>query len=553
MNTRDKISDGLTPCLHGIFPNLKGDTVPVLALILLLSMVIRIAFFNGVFGSDDLVYLNRAVQISKGVWSSSNYNGALRYGFNIPAGFFIYLFGKNVFAANLWSLICSLAEIAIVYLFALKIWGRNAALYTGLILAFMPLHIAVATRIHSDPVVSCALTFCFIVFFMAEQYRNSGLYILTGICMGLVFWTKELATITLFPFIVYPIIWRKFDLRWAYVVGGGLVMLFAHFALMTFISGDPFNLFKVIIHKIGQGVIKEGDGDDSAWYYFKYLFLDIKHTWLAGILAFAALIKIVFARQKGKTISSSTAYVTFWFLSLIFFLSFMPISLSPLRFAMKQSNYISLFLAPMALLAGYFLAQLPRRTGIVLLLLTVIGGFFLSGMEQQAYRIFTSNSKAAVQFCLDHPGAIIFGSVNNRNIASEYATLNSNPDIENRFKSIGDMPKTAMPPTDWDKKTGYVILDKETMRWGTGAINLNSVPICWKKIENLAPVGFGIGMNLSEGLQFAIETTPDVLRKRLAPSIANILHPNIATVYQVPMSNFWCNRLLKNEAIFKTR
>jgi len=39
----------------------------------------------------------------------------------------------------------------------------------------------------------------------------------------------------------------------------------------------------------------------------------------------------------------------------------MPVSLTPLRFVMKQSNYLSLFMAPIALLAGYQIARTPAQ------------------------------------------------------------------------------------------------------------------------------------------------------------------------------------------------
>ena len=136
----------------------------MLIALLVLATLLRFAFFNGPYGSDDLIYLGRSVQIAQGDWESANYNGALRYGFNIPAGFFIYLFGINIVSANLWPLTCSIAEIAAVYFLAFHLWGRRPALYAALILAFIPLHVASATRIHADPVVAFFLSSSFVFF-----------------------------------------------------------------------------------------------------------------------------------------------------------------------------------------------------------------------------------------------------------------------------------------------------------------------------------------------------------------------------------------------------
>src|SRR5215467_13068169 len=75
----------------------EGPQWMVLFALLVFSAMLRVASFNGPLGSDDVVYLGRAVEISNGVWSSANYNGSLRYGFNIPAGFIIYLLGLSAF------------------------------------------------------------------------------------------------------------------------------------------------------------------------------------------------------------------------------------------------------------------------------------------------------------------------------------------------------------------------------------------------------------------------------------------------------------------------
>jgi hypothetical protein len=84
----------------------------------LLALVVRLVIYNGAFGSDDLTYFQRAAELARGEWTSANYNGALRYGFNLPVAGFIALFGESLFVANLWPLACSLIEISAVYIFA---------------------------------------------------------------------------------------------------------------------------------------------------------------------------------------------------------------------------------------------------------------------------------------------------------------------------------------------------------------------------------------------------------------------------------------------------
>ena len=512
--------------------------------VLTVAAILRLLFFNGSFGSDDLVYLTRAVQIAQGDWSSANYNGSLRYGFNIPAGLFVYLFGGNLAAANLWPLLCSLIEIAAVYFFASRLWGPRIAFYAAIILAFIPIHVAVATRIHTDPIVSCFLTLSFILFYLAEERRAPGLYLLAGLTMGMVFWVKELAVITLFAFALYPLFWRRLDMRWGYVIAGGLIMLFAHFALMYVIAGDPFHAFKVITRQVGADMIDKGYGEDAVGYYFKYLFLDIKHTWLVGILCAFTLLGLPFSRLKYGSLAPGLAYVSFWLLALLSILSFTPISLDPLRFVMKQANYLTLFLAPMALLAGYQLAKAPRWLGLGLLLLMVSGGFLLAALEQQAYQVFTSNSKAAVTFAKAHPGVPIVGSTNNGNMASVYAILDRNPNLARQFNYFNEFPRGPVSighaPAP---KIGYAVLDQETIDWGASAMALVNPPNCWQLIQELRPEGFGASHQVLEAGIYFLMALPGSLSERLVPPVYRLTRPKPAHVYRVNLANLWCEGL----------
>jgi 4-amino-4-deoxy-L-arabinose transferase-like glycosyltransferase len=515
---------------------------PVLVALLVFAVVVRLAFFNGSFGSDDLVYLAEAVQISEGIWTSSDYIGALRYGFNIPAGFFAYLFGLNSFTINLWSLLCSLAEIVTVYLFAASLWNRRIALYSGLILICMPLHIAVSTRLHSDPVVSFFLTLSFVLFFLAERQRNRLLYLLTGIAMGLVFWAKEIVTaIMLFAFAFYPLIFRKLEIRWLLVIGGGLIMLVAHFMLMIVIADDPLHVFKLAMTSLDRAYT-HGNLEDEVWYYFWYLFIDIKHTWLAPFLAAAMVITVIYRRVQ-SAVDEGVFYVTFWLVCLLTVLSFTPIKINPLQFIVKQSNYLSLFLAPIALLAGYQIAQLSRRTAVITLLTTLIGGVALGALEQQAYNVFTSNSKAAVEFSKKHTDSWIIGSINNGNIALMHSIFEKNPDLKNRFIYLDkellekrpEMPAIAMATP------GYVILDWETMPWGRDAVQLTKPLSCWQEVTRLIPTGFGLSQPITEGILSTIKHIPGVVGQQLATPFQKLSQPKPAIVYRVDRSTLWCD------------
>lgn len=515
-----------------------------LALLLTLAATLRIIFFNGFFGSDDLVYLGRSLNIANGIWSSADYNGALRYGYNIPAGFLIWLLGLNEFTANLWPLLCSLIEIAAIYYVATVYISIKSGIFAGLIVATLPLHVALATRIHADPVVACFLTLSFVLFISAENKNKVSLYFLTGLAMGMVFWAKELAAVTLFAFATYPFFVKRIDKRWLWVIAGGVTMLFAHLALMLVIAGDLFHLFRVVLGQVSSSFIEAGNGEDSPLFYFRYLLFDIKHTWLVAYFVLVGAICILFAKRNRTWVQNRViSYTWWWLISLVAVLSFFPVSLDPIRFAMKQSNYMNLFLAPLAILAAVFFANLSKiwvRNSLLAVLL--MGNVALAALEQADYRAFTANSKSAVIFARQHPDDWFLGTTNNANMASVEAVLKNIPDLEDRFGCFCD-PNSVFLSSSASafKPTGYVFFDRQTLDWGNHGLNIKYPPACWNLVGKLEPVGFGLSIYLVRGILLIKDVVPEILSDKIYSNVRGLSVPNMALIFEVKGDNLWCN------------
>ena len=505
--------------------------------VVLAAVAIRVMFFNGPLGSDDLVYLARSLDVADGVWSSANYNGALRYGYNIPSGFFIRTFGLNMATANLWPLLCSIVEIGAVFLFAWFYLGKRVAWIAGAFLIFMPLHVALATRLDADSVVSMFISVAFILFYAAEKKASRSLYFITGLALGGVYWTKELATLTIFAFLFYPLYARRMDWRWVFVGIGGLVMLLAHFVLMQVIAGDPLHAMKTVLGQVQHSFVAAGHGEDSPWYYFRYLFVTIEHVWLAPWIALVTTI-IVWHRRGAMLGADAFVYTLFWFITLFGLLSFFPVSFSPLRFAMKQPNYISLFIAPIAILAAFGAAALPPSWSRVLVGVVLAGGLVLSALEQQVYQVFTSNSKALLAFSLKHPGARIYGSVNNGSISEFYQLLGHKPKGYYRVYELGEMPRTLGQESN---EPVFTVVDRETLGWGKADKAISAIPGCWEKVSVLKPAGMGNGRYILKVTDGLLQYVPGSPGKRLRARFRGIGEPATATVYRVKGRDLWCD------------
>ena len=139
---------------------------------------------------------------------------------------------------------------------------------------------------------------------------------------------------------------------------------------------------------------------------------------------------------------------------------------------MKQSNYLTLFLGPMALLADISFPEraysLPFPCLPSPLLAASIGL-----LEQQAYRVTAANSKAAVEFAKTMPDAQFYGSVQNSSMALVYSVLNRDPSLAKRFGDLSEAPVGAAKNGDNPSTKLFAVIDKETMDWGTNAVPLN--------------------------------------------------------------------------------
>lgn len=501
-----------------------------LGLILLLALLVRLVTFNGAFGSDDLTYFGRAAELARGAWTSSNYNGSLRYGFNLPAAGFMALFGESLFAGNLWSLVSSLIEIGAVFIFASAVMNRRAGVFAALLLATAPLHIAVATRIHADPVVSMFVTVSFVLLYFGAMRRRPLLLFSAGLAIGGIFWTKELAAVTWFAFL--PMLWL-FRGHWRnclYVIAGTVLMMLLHGVLMLVIAGDPLHLVKVVLAAVKRNFINGGDGEDGAAYYLRYLFIDLRHTGVLAFFAVASMVLVPRWMKQEDQVRTGFVFALMWWLGLLVVLSVFPVSLSPLRLTMKQSNYITLFLAPTALLAGMAVAAFPRAVGRLALALCLALGLALGVLQQADYRAFTANSKAVAEFAVQHPRAVIVGSTNNSSLGEHWARL-ANPGAPRAaiisFRDVSeheDINRQRLLEAD----AIYAVLDRQTMNWYAGKTPVTSALPCWQHELTLEPSGLGLGNELAELASSALWKV-----RPLADALHRLARPQRADVYRV--------------------
>lgn len=535
-----------------IEPKALADLVPsswlrpdwvLFTIVIVAAAFLRIIFYTGFFGSDEVTYTASAFKLLDGDWSVSTYVGANRYGINLPVAAFAYLFGRSEFIANLYSLLCSLAEIALVFYFGRKMLGLRAAVLAAAILAFLPLHVHFAGRLMADAPLALMITASFLLFWDGETRKNALSFAIAGLAAGLSFWIKPHAIIYLSVFLVYPLLFWRWNWLWLWMVGVFILAVLANNALIWILTGDFFFLFDAIFERHTSGHLEAAAAVASARmagpeYYITYLFFKIYHTWLLAFLALAVLAFWWVRRSRiNKHRHAALIFLSWWSFGLITVFSFFIVSFDPLIWIPKQPNYLLMFVSPLALLAGYTVAQMR---GILLygaMGLIFLPSFILIALQQNVIHTFTANSKAAVEFSIENAQADVYADTNAFR-AGRFHNLTSPPSQAVTVKFLGDLMDSSHHAyyENEASRTRYAIVNTETLTWGENQPirDMSEVPSCWIRTGRLEPKGLGLGWKMVMSMAQMTRMLPEAVQSVVSRPIENQARIGHAYVYRIP-------------------
>ena len=512
---------------------LAASTWKVVLAVTGLAAVLRVLFYPGYFGSDEVTYVESAFKLLQGDWSVESYVGANRYGVNLPIAAFGWLFGQNEFAAALYSMLCSLAEVALVTGFGIRMFGLRAGLMAGLLLATLPLHAHYAGRLMADSPLCLAITASFLLFWLGEARNSRWAYLAAGCAAGFTFWIKPAAVFYLLVLALYPLVFLRFNLRWVWTVLGFAAAVAANNLLFWLLTDNAWYLFEAMTERSASGYLETGISGgsitDGPGVYLLYLFVKIYHTWLLGYLALAVLVRWLVRGRRPDT-GHALHYTLWWAIGLIATMSLLIVSWQPLVFVPKQVNYMLMFVAPLCLLGGVALARL-HGAGFVAACMGIFVPALLFGLlEQTTVQVFTSNSKAAVQFASTRPDAQVFAMTNAYRAAQFDALVNP----EARRPDLQPLERLQAPAASVQPR--LAIIDAETLGWsGSDQIRrIDEVPTCWKEVARLQPAGLGPGSALARAAMQTMPALPASVRAAVQARLESLAAPKPAVVYAVP-------------------
>lgn len=381
-----------------------------LGALLVVAAAIRLWLFRGFMGSDDVIYATRGLEVLAGHWTPFDYNGALRYGVNLPIAAAVGLLGRSEGALAAWGLACSLGEIAIVYTYALRAWGTRVAVFAGLVLATIPQHIDSATNIAADAPFAALLTLSMVLLHFGVSTGKAVTFVGAGLALGFAGWIKpEAALVFSMPFGIMALTFMQDRRQVLWLVLGAAAAASLNLALFAWAFGDPFYYAHVLARQLKGGSANPASSQShDANFYFRLLFLDGRTLWLAPMLA---LLGAWFAVRTQDPAQRRTGYFTvLWICLLLLFFSFFVYSLSPLRLIPKQTNYAIIFAASISVLAGVALARMKTGAAIALMVLLGIGGLFLAALDGYGHHLHAATHRDTIRFAQANKSAVVFAS-----------------------------------------------------------------------------------------------------------------------------------------------
>jgi Dolichyl-phosphate-mannose-protein mannosyltransferase len=499
--------------------------------ILVFAGLLRIAFFSGGLGTDEIVYISQAYHLLDGELGKASYVGAIRYGINAFQALSFRLFGNSVVGAAGLYFACSLGNVILTYWFAHHLWGRRAAAWAAIALAVLPIDVALAGRLNPDPYLGLFISGSVITFYFAEQNGRFVLYFLAGILAGWVFWIKE--EVIIFGLIFIFLAWSNQPWRAGrlWFVLGGLLCGVANLLAFWVIFGDAFYQYHIAQKDLGNWMATQPVDDVTLWAYLRYLFVGIYHTGILGWLALAGAL-LILPRQT----EPGRRFVLIWAGGLLLIFSLLPVSFSPLTFIRKQANYMEIFALPLALLAGWFLARQRRILAVVLGGAMITSGILLSAVEQQVVRVVAVNGRAAVEFAEAHNGTPVFGPLTAQRQSVLARLLRGSLHSRGDIRPVDDLRRISLNGGSSRDVIAYVVDDPQ-MRFWSGARTEAPVPPnireCLLHVGPLEYPDLGLGRLVVGALRSALSLLPQPYRSAALRAIDPYWEVVPAEVYAV--------------------
>jgi len=400
-------------------------------LIFAVAILLRIGLSSGIEGSDDVVYLTQAYKIATGEYEIPIYIAHLRIATIFPIALIFKIFGPNSFTIYLWSLIASLINIIIIYKISHLLFDEKTAILSAICAVFYPLDIHMAGQALVETSLALMLSVSVLFYlkgFKSKDPNKSSTYnIICGIFIGLAALNKHPAIFIILFFVIHIIINKHSFFNLFYILLGGFMIFLIENIYWYFISGDPLFLYHMYLEVIvvNRQLTIQG-GNLPLTYYLYYTLISIQHVGLYYYLSLFGLTYIFLKKSNIDTNNfTGVKFLLMWGLSLMFIMTFLPISIRPLLFIHKQTNYMMMFSMPFVILGGYSLSLIKKRAiqyAVIIILCSM--SVFSAYIQRNTVKSHGYNTEAALKYIVKYPGTLLLTGEYNTHYFMVYNMIN---------------------------------------------------------------------------------------------------------------------------------
>lgn len=371
-----------------------------LGLVLVVALAMRLAFFGGLLGEDDVMYLDAARGVAGGRYDEHPAY-ATRHGLILPLIVAVRLLGETERAMALVPLAYSLAGIALAYGIGVRLGGWRLGLGAALLLAVVPLDVVAATDLHRDLPLAVWLAATLWAVLRAERdERHCRRWMLAaGIAFGAAYVTKELALAFVLVLAVRVLWLRRPRDGYRWLALGFALVAGADTAWLGYWTGDPLYRYAPSVTAIYVTEAERLTRPSYSWMLdYPRMLVDPSHPgfgFFAGIFVLVAIGTVWGLRRRDVVVTEMTA----WWVPLFVVLNFVPLDPSFTRPPFPHfPRYLHPLLIAFSLVAARALgeAMRPRLRAIAVTAFAVLAlaGTWTAHVD---YRVWAAPARAAAR------------------------------------------------------------------------------------------------------------------------------------------------------------
>ncbi|MEW6618664.1 MAG: glycosyltransferase family 39 protein [bacterium] len=337
-------------------------------LIVLFGLALRLVFFSGYVQGDDKHYMGQAYRFSIGDFTPGDNQWGVRLGMVIPTALSFFLFGVSDISLVLFSLICSLGNIILIYYFGKMIFNERIALLSAFLMAFFPLEVIYAS--HLFPCVSFTFftglgIFCFL---KGEKDNKWIYYLLSGLFIGIGYLIRENALFLALPLVIYMLYNKKIKIEFIHLLVGFFIIIALESGFYYFQNGDILHRSHVVNSIINKNCLQnENFKIDLNWFLSPLAVLFVNQEF--GFFYYLILpIGIFFLYKKNKAVM----LLLIWIFPLLLYTFYGPISASNYWTLTREPRYLAYITIPSLLILSYFLDKQVNKKWMYSLLIFLL-------------------------------------------------------------------------------------------------------------------------------------------------------------------------------------